>query len=51
MAARKRMYAMRKPSIIAILSVGSIQRLLEGGINGASGGRSDGVTVLPCTKS
>ena len=35
MAARKRMYAMRKPSIIAILSVGSIQRLLEGGINGA----------------
>jgi transcriptional regulator with XRE-family HTH domain len=32
MAARKRMYAMRKPSIIAILSMASIQRLLEHGI-------------------
>ena len=32
MAARKRMYALRKPGIIAILSVGSIQRLLEHGI-------------------
>jgi transcriptional regulator with XRE-family HTH domain len=32
MAARKRMFSMRKPSIIAILSVASIQRLLEHGI-------------------
>ncbi len=35
MAARKRMYAMRKPSIIAILSLASIQQLLEHGIGGA----------------
>jgi transcriptional regulator with XRE-family HTH domain len=34
MAARKRMYAMRRPSIIAILSSASIQRLIEGGIAG-----------------
>jgi transcriptional regulator with XRE-family HTH domain len=34
MAARKRMYAMRKPSIIAILSLASIQRLLEHGVAG-----------------
>jgi transcriptional regulator with XRE-family HTH domain len=32
MAARKRMYGMRRPSIIAILSVASIQRLLEHGV-------------------
>jgi hypothetical protein len=32
MAARKRMYGMRKPGIIAILSVSSIQRLLDHGI-------------------
>jgi transcriptional regulator with XRE-family HTH domain len=34
MAARKRMYAMRRPSIIAILSSASIQRLIENGIGG-----------------
>ena len=34
MAARKRMYATRRPTIIAILSVASIQRLLEQGIAG-----------------
>ncbi len=32
MAARKRMYGMRRPSIIAIISVASIQRLLDHGI-------------------
>ena len=32
MAARKRMYSMRRPGIIAIISAASIQRLLEGGI-------------------
>ena len=32
MAARKRMYGMRKPGIIAILSMSSIQRLLDHGI-------------------
>ena len=32
MAARKRMFGLRKPGIIAILSVGSIERLLEQGI-------------------
>ena len=32
MAARKRMYAMRRPGIIAIISTASIQRLLEGGV-------------------
>ena len=32
MAARKRMYAIRRPGIIAILSHARIQRLLEGGI-------------------
>jgi transcriptional regulator with XRE-family HTH domain len=35
MAARKRMYSMRKPSIIAILSLSSIQRLLEHGVAGS----------------
>ncbi len=32
MAARKRMYAMRKPGIIAIISISSIQRLLQHGV-------------------
>lgn len=32
MAARKRMYSMRRPSIIAIISVASIQRLLDHGV-------------------
>ncbi len=32
MAARKRIYSMRRPGIIAIISAASIQRLLEGGI-------------------
>jgi transcriptional regulator with XRE-family HTH domain len=35
MAARKRMYAMRKPGIIAIISIASIQRLLDHGIASA----------------
>ena len=35
MAARKRMFGMRKPGIIAILSVSSIERLLEHGIAGS----------------
>jgi transcriptional regulator with XRE-family HTH domain len=35
MAARKRMYAMRKPGIIAIISIASIQRLLDHGIAAA----------------
>ena len=34
LAARKRMYAMRRPGIIAILSLARIQRLLESGIAG-----------------
>ena len=34
MASRKRMYSMRRPSIIAILSVSSIQRLLANGVAG-----------------
>jgi transcriptional regulator with XRE-family HTH domain len=32
MSARRRMYALRKPSIIAILSVATIQRMLEQGV-------------------
>jgi transcriptional regulator with XRE-family HTH domain len=32
MAARKRMYGMRRPSIIAIISVAAIQRLLDHGV-------------------
>jgi transcriptional regulator with XRE-family HTH domain len=32
MTARKRMYASRKPSIIAVLTIGSIERFLAGGI-------------------
>jgi transcriptional regulator with XRE-family HTH domain len=32
MTARKRMYASRKPSIIAVLTMGSIERFLAGGI-------------------
>lgn len=36
MAARKRMYSMRKPGIIAILSAGSIRRLLDQGIVGST---------------
>jgi transcriptional regulator with XRE-family HTH domain len=35
MAARKRMYSTRKPSIIAILSLSSIERLLDYGIAGS----------------
>ena len=35
MAARKRMYGIRKPSIIAILSLAAIQRLLDHGIAGS----------------
>ncbi len=35
MAARKRMYAIRRPGIIAILSHARIQRLLEAGIAGS----------------
>ena len=34
LAARKRMYAMRRPGIIAILSLARIQRLLDAGIAG-----------------
>ena len=34
LSARKRMYQLRKPGIIAILPVGSIQRFLEGGVAG-----------------
>ncbi len=35
LAARKRMYAMRRPGIIAILSLARIQRLLDSGIAGS----------------
>ncbi len=35
LAARKRMYAMRRPGIIAILSLARIQRLLDAGIAGS----------------
>ncbi len=35
LAARKKMYAMRRPSIIAIISVTSIERLLSAGIGGS----------------
>ena len=35
LAARKRMYAMRRPGIIAMVSLGSVQRLLETGIAGS----------------
>ncbi len=34
LAARKRVYAMRRPSIIAMVSVGSVQRFLEMGVGG-----------------
>lgn len=34
LAARKRMYAMRRPGIIAMVSLASVQRLLETGITG-----------------
>jgi transcriptional regulator with XRE-family HTH domain len=34
LAARKKVYAMRRPSIIAIISVGAIERLLATGIGG-----------------
>ena len=36
LAARKRMYAMRRPGIIAMVSVASVQRMLHVGIGGAS---------------
>ena len=32
LAARKRMYAMRRPGIIAMLSIGQVQRMLDSGI-------------------
>jgi transcriptional regulator with XRE-family HTH domain len=35
LAARKRMYAMRKPTIIAMVSIGSVQRLLADGVAGS----------------
>ncbi len=35
LAARKRMYAMRRPGIIAMVSIASVQRLLETGIGGS----------------
>jgi transcriptional regulator with XRE-family HTH domain len=35
LAARKRMYAMRRPGIIAMVSLSSVQRLLETGIAGS----------------
>lgn len=35
LAARKRMYAMRRPGIIAMVSLASVQRLLETGIGGS----------------
>lgn len=35
LAARKRMYAMRRPGIIAMVSLASVQRLLETGIDGS----------------
>ena len=35
LAARKRMYAMRRPGIIAMVSLASVQRLLETGIAGS----------------
>ena len=34
LAARKRMYAMRRPSIIAMVSLVAVQRLLETGVAG-----------------
>lgn len=34
LAARKRMYGLRRPGIIAIVSLGSVQRLLEQGVAG-----------------
>jgi transcriptional regulator with XRE-family HTH domain len=34
LTSRKRMYAMRRPTIIAMISVGSVQRLLEVGVAG-----------------
>ncbi len=34
LAARKRVYAMRRPSIIAMVSVGAVQRFLEAGVGG-----------------
>ena len=34
LAARKRMYAMRRPGIIAMVSLSSVQRLLETGVGG-----------------
>ena len=34
LAARKRMYAMRRPGIIAMVSLSSVQRLLETGVAG-----------------
>ena len=37
LAARKRMYAMRRPSIIAMVSLPAVQRLIDGGI--VSGGQ------------
>lgn len=35
LAARKRMYSMRRPGIIAMVSIGSVQRLLDTGIAGS----------------
>ena len=35
LVARKKMYAMRRPGIIAMVSLGSVQRLLEVGVAGA----------------
>jgi len=36
LAARKRMYSMRRPGIIAMVSIGSVQRMLQVGIGGAA---------------
>ena len=43
LAARKRMYAMRRPSIIAMVSLPAVQRLIEVGIVSGSSNMSDRV--------
>ncbi len=43
LAARKRMYAMRRPSIIAMVSLPAVQRLIDAGIVSGSSNMSDRV--------
>jgi transcriptional regulator with XRE-family HTH domain len=47
LAARKRMYAMRRPTIIAMISLPAVQRLIETGITGGANA-SDRVRRICC---